>query len=54
MLMAAALVPKMFVSKIKMEREKKKNTPVAQEMSTTSLGPFFHSASLVLIWLITS
>jgi hypothetical protein len=40
MLTAAALVPKKFVSKMKMKREKK-NTPVAQETSSTSLGPFF-------------
>jgi hypothetical protein len=49
MLTAAALVPKKFVSKMKIKREKKKNTPVAQETSTTSLGPFFRSVSLVLI-----
>jgi hypothetical protein len=40
MLTAAALVPKKFVSKMKMKREKK-NTPVAQETLSTSLGPFF-------------
>jgi len=45
MLMAVALVPKKFVSKMR----KEKNTPVAQETSTTSLGPFFHLVSLILI-----
>jgi hypothetical protein len=48
MLTVVALVPKKFVSKMKMKQEKK-NTPVAQETLTTSLGPFFRSVSLVLI-----
>jgi hypothetical protein len=48
MLTVAALVPKKFVSKMKKKQEKK-NTPVAQETLTMSLGPFFCLVSLVLI-----
>jgi hypothetical protein len=44
------LVPKKFVSEMKMKmRKERENILVAQEMSTTSLGPFFRSIPLVLI-----